>query len=52
MTVAGGPRRPPSGARRRETREALFLIVEAVLVVGAIASTVSVAALALYVLFL
>ena len=37
---------------RREIREGLFLIVEAMLVVGAIASTVGVAALALYVLFL
>ena len=36
---------------RRETREALFLIVEAVIIVSAIASAVSVAALALYVLF-
>ena len=37
---------------RRETREGLYRIFEALLVVGAIASTVSVAALALYVLFL
>ena len=35
---------------RRETREGLYRIVETVLFVGAIASTVSVAALALYVL--
>ena len=37
---------------RRGARERLYLIVEAVLVVSAIASTVGVAALALYVLFL
>ena len=41
----------PSRAMRRETGEGLYGIVEAVLVVSAIASTVSVAALALYVLF-
>ena len=43
---------PESPYMRRETGEGLYRIVEAVLVVGAIASTVSVAALALYVLFL
>ncbi|MCY3846801.1 MAG: hypothetical protein OXH69_25045 [Acidobacteria bacterium] len=37
---------------RREIRERLLLIVEAMLVVGAIAATASVGALAFYVLFL